>query len=435
MDLQTRNLIIDTQYFVQNVFDFNRKELLKLRNLIENGSANLYLTDITVAEVRKQIKEKLTLAFDKIENGDGRYLKPLPIFKKILEASNKEKLKGEVLLNFEQFIKKWNVKIISSNEVNFLHVHRMYANLCPPFSDKKKKEFPDAFALEAIRIWRNSKQESAYLLSNDEDWQRYIKSHHTVDFGESPSLFYLSDLSTFIDSVIRKDEELKDSVKFADNLLIQKWDTIKVAILKEFKHLGFYSDMTNDEEVVDVYPINCSLYESDILSAMDEAASYELSLEIEVIVRYSIADYGNAFYDKEDDKYYNLNYVDAYAHGILQEDCTIDLSFEDGIERNFTLNGLEFDNTDVRIPFDEDDFIDINEWTRNLHVIVCGVKNGKITENGDGSVEFDNFAAAQEIFSNLNIDVPSKYFTVALGDKIIGPLRFETWRANELYSS
>lgn len=435
MELQARNLIIDTQYFVQNVFDFNRKELVKLRDLIEKGSANLYLTDITIAEVRKQIKEKLSSAFDKFDNGDTRYLKPLSAFKKILDKSDKETFVEEALVNFDKFLNKWQVKLIESREVNFLHIHEMYSNMRPPFSVAKKKEFPDAFALEAIRKWRDHNRECAYLISKDDDWQKYIKAHKYGPFEDFPSLFYLEDISTFIDSIIRKDEELKDQVKLADKILSLNWIFIKENILKEFKQLSFESDGIEDEEVLNVFPIECTLTESDIIGAFDNAATYELTLDIEVIVKLSVPNYENAFYDKKEGKYYNLNYVEAYVQVNLETYCIIDFSFEDGLERNFHIINLEFDNKNVRISFGENDYIDIEEWTKSLKVYLCGVKDGEITEDGLGVMEFDNFSLAKEVFPELDIYSPSKKFTNALGNKITDILRFETWKVNDLFSS
>ncbi|WDF45375.1 PIN domain-containing protein [Chryseobacterium sp. KACC 21268] len=435
MEIQTRNIIIDTSYFVQNIFDFNKIELRKLRDLIDNGSAALFLTDITIAEVSKKIRELLPLAWKKLETGDGKYLKPIPVFKKILDKYNEEKVLEEVLSSFQNFLQSWNVQIISSREVNALHVYSMYAEVLPPFSDKKKKEFPDAFVLEAIRIWRDKTDKSAYLLSNDEDWKNYVEVHKKKLLGEFPTLFHLKELSPFIDSIIRKDEELKDQVKFADTVLDTNWLKIKERILTEFKNLGFDSDGTEDEEIINVYTLDCSLVESDILGTKDFVATYDLSLEIDVIVKYSIPDYSNAFYDKEDDRYYNLKYVSAYARQTLLEDCTIEFSYEDGLDSNFTISSLEFKDDNIRVPYDEDDFIDIEDWTKTLEVLVCGVQNGNFTDNGLGSMKFENIKRAKEVFPELDIYKQSEFFTAALGNKITESLRFETWKANEFYSS
>jgi len=433
MEIQTRNIIIDTSYFVQNIFDFNKIELQKLRDLIDNGSATLYLTDITIAEVNKKIRELLPIAWKRLDTGDGKYLKPIPIFKKLLNQYDEERAVAEVLSSFQDFLKIWKVQIISSQEVSALHIYHMYSDLKPPFSDKKKKEFPDAFVLEAIRIWRDRTDKSAYLLSNDEDWRNYIEIHEMKILGEYPTLFHIRELSPFINSIIRRDEELNDRVKFADKVLRNSWHKIRERVLEEFKFLGFDSDGIDDEEIDRVYPLDCQIFESDILGTIGYVATYELSLEIDVIVKYSVPDYSNAFYDKEDDKFYNLKYVSVYSKQTLLEDCTIEFTYEDGIESNFKISTLEFKNDNIRIPYDEDDFIDIEELTKGLKVLVCGVRNGEFTNDGLGSMEFENIEIAQGIFPQLDIYKKSEFFTAALGNKITESLRFETWKANEYY--
>lgn len=429
MELQTRNLIIDTQYFVENIFDFNKKELLSLRNLIDRGSANLYLTDITVAEVRKQIREKLALAFDKFNKNDTRFLKPLPVFKKILEEYNEEKCVKEVLLSFENFLDQWKVKIISSNQVSFLHVHEMYAGLKAPFSAAKRKEFPDAFALEAIKIWRDDKNESAYLLSEDNDWQRYIKEHKWGVTEKVPSLFYLEELSTFIDSIVRTEEELIDQVKYADKVLNKQWDLIKAKILEEFKYLEFKPQYPEEEEIDSIFPIDCKIAESDILSTLEDMAFYELSLEIDVIIKYSAPNYGNAFYDKEDDTYYNLTYIERYVRATLLENCQVDFSYENGLERNFKLLSVEFENEEIRVPINLEERIDMDEWTNSPKVVVCGVKENKITQNNKEKMEFENFAQAKKAFRQLDIFRESGDFTAALAKSTDGKIEFQSWES------
>jgi hypothetical protein len=40
----------------------------------------------------------------------------------------------------------------------------------PPFSEKKKSEFPDAFAAAALEAWCKKKSEKILVISGDGDW-------------------------------------------------------------------------------------------------------------------------------------------------------------------------------------------------------------------------------------------------------------------------
>lgn len=74
----------------------------------------------------------------------------------------------------------------------------------------------------------------------------------------------------------------------------------------------------------------------------------------------------------------------------------------------------------------------------NIPVIVCGVDNGKFTDNGSGYKDFKNLKSALLEFPDLHPKLNTKRFTWAIKeikeDKI-KKLRFETWKAYEAYSS
>ncbi|HFK5593110.1 TPA: PIN domain-containing protein [Elizabethkingia anophelis] len=435
MELQARNLIIDTQYFIKSLLDFNSIPLEKLQRLIEKGSVKLYLTDITIAEVSKKIEELLPSAFTRINAGDGVFLKAIPAFRKLIEDYDNQKLIGEVRENFNQFLKEYQVNIIPSEKVKVLDIYKMYAGNRFPFSEKKKQEFPDAFALESIRIWCDKEKKAAYILSQDNDWISYVNIHSNNT--KHPSLIHLADLAPFINSIIRTDNELENQVEFADKELDRNWDSIKKAILKKVNLFEFASNGLDEEEIDNTFLLDCRLLDKDILEAQEDTATYELSLEIDAIIEFIVPNYEKATWDDEDQRYYNLNYSHIYSKETFNIYMTIDISFEGGLERNFEIGTMEFPEQFIYVPYhDEIEFIDINEWSQNLPVIICGVdENGVITKDGSGSKEFENFQKAKEVFPELEIDNTSENFTNALGNKITENLRFETWEALTFYAS
>lgn len=65
MILQSRNLVIDTQYFVSKSFDFNSKEINALKDLVEKSLVNVFLTDINNREIQKKITDVTKVALIK----------------------------------------------------------------------------------------------------------------------------------------------------------------------------------------------------------------------------------------------------------------------------------------------------------------------------------------------------------------------------------
>lgn len=435
MELQARNLIIDTEYFVSNKLDFNNYSLQKLKKLIYNHSIKLYLTDITIAEVLKKIEELLPISYEKLTSRDGLYLKAIPAFKKVVDEYTNERLVKEVRESFYTFLKEYQINTISSSDVKVLNIYEMYSKIKPPFSERKKKEFPDAFALESIRMWCDKENNSAYLLSKDIDWINYVDNYNSSCKENFPVLICLEDLSSLINSVIRKDEELKDQVAFADKEIAKNWEIIKKSIIQKFSEIEFGTNGYDEEEIINTYLIDCKLLEKDILEAKDDSASYELLLEFDLIIKFRIPYYGHAFYDKEDDRYYNLEYSNFYSKQSFAEYVTIDFSFHGGLDRSFKIDEIEFQADYINLDYEDGEHIDIDEWSKNLAVEICGVDGGIITENGLGVMKFKNFHEAQKVFPELEIKTKSNNFTSALGNRITEDLRFETWKAMEFYSS
>ena len=85
MDIKTKNLFIDTQFFYGEQFNFNSKVISSLSNLAKLGHINLFITDLTLIEIENKIKKKINTAFKKISTSDCRILNNLPEYSKFID--------------------------------------------------------------------------------------------------------------------------------------------------------------------------------------------------------------------------------------------------------------------------------------------------------------------------------------------------------------
>lgn len=74
-------------------------------------------------------------------------------------------------------------------------------------------------------------------------------------------------------------------------------------------------------------------------------------------------------------------------------------------------------------------------WSGDVAVIVCGVENGEVTENGTGVQKFGSLAEAKAVFPDLDPNASTARFTWAMGNKEKDDMRFETHAAYKLYST
>lgn len=73
-------------------------------------------------------------------------------------------------------------------------------------------------------------------------------------------------------------------------------------------------------------------------------------------------------------------------------------------------------------------------WKEGTPVVVVGVVGDRITGDGTGYQNFPNLEAAREVFAELDTHRNGPRFTQAMGNPQKDKMRFETWRAFDLYN-
>lgn len=165
--LRTRHVFIDTQALRKARFDWTGRSLSKLTEFAKLGHLRLLVTDITIGEVRSQLRELLADATASLTKHSG-------ILEQLGAATVVERIRDQAsALNameaaFDEFLKAAsaiNVPLVS----NVKPVLEDYFARRPPFSTKKKAEFPDAISVASIRNWCQQRNATAYIVSEDPD--------------------------------------------------------------------------------------------------------------------------------------------------------------------------------------------------------------------------------------------------------------------------
>jgi hypothetical protein len=440
MQLVSRNIFIDTRYFLSKSLDFNNKEILALEIAVKKGLVNVFLTDITEMEILKKIDDEITISYTKITSSDARYLKSIPLFSHFLTIYPLDKIREYFLNRYYNFKKQCKVSVISSDTVKVKNIFDDYCRLQPPFksdaSKNRKGEFPDAFALATINNWTKKTKKKTYILSGDSDWKMYSERTFVSFFDESDDLWLnpIDTLSGFLDLIIRNENDLENLTAFADSLVDSNSEIIQKQAKNILQKCKYQDDSIDiDTEIVNHYIISTLIDQKEIISVSRDSAVYNLEIKIELVLKYFTESYDGAVYDSEDGIYRNVKKFHSYRLFVTSEPLTIEINYEDGIPANFQI--IYSDTPDpIFLNYDDGkDFVP-NEWILNLPVLVCGVSQGKITENGSGCENFPNIKMAKEVYPELDPDKSSAQFTAAIGNRINEELRFETWKANEFYS-
>ena len=148
---------IDTSVFIKENFTASRS-FQQLLELAAKNEINLIITDIVYGEVlsnqAKQLEEALPIMKKtyNIRNKEGRVLRCYEDLEALFVYPDldKGKLIAQFKKAFDEKIEKAHIDIISSKDTKVDYIFDRYFTKVPPFSEKKKDEFPDAFSLKTI---------------------------------------------------------------------------------------------------------------------------------------------------------------------------------------------------------------------------------------------------------------------------------------------
>ncbi|MTJ09644.1 PIN domain-containing protein [Anabaena sp. UHCC 0204] len=329
-----RLVTLDTQVFNSYNFHYNSKPFQTLVKLSQEEKIRLLLTSVTLDELRAHIIEGAKLASEAVKTGinhlDNTRSKPtkgkekikisknsdlLYEFKKKVQelVPNFEQIKHELLDKLEIFLQETDFQKIEVDQVSVVDIFENYFSGNPPFGEgKKKSEFPDAFALLALKKEAKDRKKIIYVVSGDSDWEKFCSS--------SEDLCWIGNLDELLENIIRETDS--DEVDVCYELYRDKENEIERYIEDKFSDLDFSIDLSGSSliewgseeievNVNSVYIINSSLVEIDDSDLDQPSVVFELEAEVNYDANVSYESLEYAIYDREDGMYYGGETIDT----------------------------------------------------------------------------------------------------------------------------
>jgi hypothetical protein len=204
--LRTQFVFIDTQAFRKTRFDWSGRSLSRLVELTRQGKLRLLVTDVTAREVKSQLREVLAEANASLSK-HSVLLQQLGASSAIDRVRDQSTALSSLEAAFDQFLQHTrviNIPLIS----DLIGVLDDYFARRPPFSTKKKSEFPDAISIASVRLWCEQNRATAYIVSEDGDLRACC--------SESGPLFHAESINDII-SRATVSQELHDALEKALN--------------------------------------------------------------------------------------------------------------------------------------------------------------------------------------------------------------------------
>ncbi|MER8746597.1 PIN domain-containing protein [Mesorhizobium sp. M1004] len=273
--------------------------LQQLRALVEAGRVVLHITDITIAEVARQIHDKV--------NSKNRELRAL---EKELAIWRKRAPKGfpkgnfdfdtkEVTLSLQQQFNQFILTDCDAKHHPASHqkaeaVLIDYFHRRPPFTSHNSKEFPDAFALKALADWCTEKDSHMYIVTED-------KAFANAALAKPELFLHLSSIHKVLGAAADLGEEGEQAAEQAMNQ--SDFDTTfekKLDIELKDARVVYMGDLADgnafDPRLLQIFSVE---YETTV-ALSDKLVVATMVVEVEVEVDLEYEDRSEGGYDSEE---------------------------------------------------------------------------------------------------------------------------------------
>ena len=310
--LNSRNVFIDTQYFVRAGLNVKSPAFESFKKLCEAESLFHITTTVVYKEVKRKIEQSINEALSARQNfkRKAKILETIedPKINSLFVDINEEEIHKGAADVFENFIKECRTKLIDSNNIDTEELLDLYLNVKPPFKEGKKTEFPDAISLLSLDSHLDE-NDKIYLISEDGDHREFCNGN--------PKFIHIETLDKLLDLYNQHNNNLTSAIK---DYIAQHDQEMKDAIVEQFADADVYNDSAwEDSEVEQLTVSDVGDIEPSIVFVNDDECKITFDLEVTHNVTVTGPDFTNGHYDREDDR--------VYTFGTTTNECQITESF------------------------------------------------------------------------------------------------------------
>jgi hypothetical protein len=355
-------VFLDTEVFKAHQLDFESPNIRRLVKLVVEGPVRLLLTTVTKGEVMDDLKGEAQKALKKLKDvrRDSRVMRKI-MPEDAVEAIERVKRNEAIAVlkkQFEDFIAATKAIVLDVDQVSPKGVFKKYFAGTPPFGgegDKKKVEFPDAFACGALETWSASNNNAKiYVVSNDGDWKKMCEGN------------------TAIISVARLDELLQHftdtEIGFAikKGLESQREELLKL-IRAEAEKLDFYlgGDMLIDGEIEGYEILDVDITDFHVVEIRDSDASVSVLCEVSVSADVVADDPDSGIKDSETKSVYYVFRMAGTVVRIVDMTAEVAVKYDKDDPEQVTVESVEFEESSVELYVEEQELerVDDNDYS------------------------------------------------------------------------
>jgi hypothetical protein len=330
--LASRHVFLDTQVYRALGHNPANRAMTLLKEQVTSHRVVLHTTDITLREVRRQIREGV-LARQRelrvIEKDLDRWRKSAP--KAAPEGAiefDAEALSTELFQQFDRFLRhECKAVVHHALAVSPAAVFEPYFDRKPPFDGENSKEFPDGFVVEALRQWCQVQGDQMHVVTQDKAMTRAV----SADDG----LLALKDIHEVL---ARAAAYLGENGEAAAEEVLAKpaFDSsLEAALRSPTKELGYVyvGDLVEGEayegELLSIEEIG----DWSVVGLNDRCVTLILDATLQVRVEVQYEDRDHAIYDRDDDRWFGSEIASAEVDDEIEVEILVDVDRQTGTVR------------------------------------------------------------------------------------------------------
>ena len=327
--LSTRNIFLDTQVYRELGHNPANPALITLKEQIDAHRVVLHTTDITLLEVKRQIRERVLAhqrELGKLEKELRRWRIQAPkSAPKLALEFDPEILSSELFVCFRNFLHECRVQmhyalITVDPEVIFTK----YFGRKPPFDGENSKEFPDAFVIEALAHWAEQQDHKVHVVTADEAMTRAASAH--------PNLL---PLKTIHDVLTRAAADLGPQAETTAGKLLSQpaFDITLGKLLKaQMKEIAYVytGDLADGEAYEGEFVAIKGTGDWSVVGLNDQRISLILNVRVQVRVEVEFEDRDNAIYDREEGRWFGGENASTQVEDEVDVEVLADVSRTSG---------------------------------------------------------------------------------------------------------
>ncbi|WP_279342879.1 PIN domain-containing protein [Geothrix paludis] len=285
------HVFLDTSVLAGQQYNFGSATLTSFSDVAKEKGLRLVLPAPTSSEIERQIKFRSDEALKALDEARRK----APFLKKWKHWPEKPtnifqewEVKRIAIQEWKDFLAQFKVVKLNYDDVKIDKIMSWYDSVRAPFREgKKRKEFPDAFAVESLAQYALKQQIYIAVVSEDQDFKAACE-HFT-------SLLYFPSLPKLVEKLLSQEIDLAP----IRNSMLNKSDLLNEAVTDSAQEMSFYtndSDVDLDEsEIEDV-----ELRDVQIVGVGDSECTIVFEASLKVRHKFSWREWGGP----DGDEYY-----------------------------------------------------------------------------------------------------------------------------------